>query len=57
MTGAARVEPKKFGEALEHFQKLVLAKSGHGFTNFHEGLAAVWESYKPRLHDEAVRTP
>jgi hypothetical protein len=55
MTGAARVEPKKFGEALEHFQKLVLAKSGHGFTNFHEGLAAVWESYKPRLRDEAVR--
>jgi hypothetical protein len=55
MTGAPRVDPKKFGEALEHFQKLVLAKSGHGFTNFHEGLAAVWESYKPRLHDEALR--
>jgi hypothetical protein len=48
-------ESKKFGEAFERFQKLILAKSGHPFTNFHEGLAAVWESYKPRLHDEAVR--
>jgi hypothetical protein len=49
------LEPKKFGEAFGHFQKLILARSGHPFTNFHEGLAAVWESYKPRLHEEGVR--
>jgi hypothetical protein len=50
-----RVEVKKFREAFEHFQKLILAKSGHPFTSFYDGLAAVWESYKPRLRDEAVQ--
>jgi hypothetical protein len=38
-----------FREAFTRFQRLVAAKSGHPFTNFHEGLAAVWEDYKPRL--------
>jgi hypothetical protein len=30
------------------------AKSGHPFRTFEEGLAAVWESYKPRLRDHAL---
>ncbi|OWK20246.1 hypothetical protein AJ88_32025 [Mesorhizobium amorphae CCBAU 01583] len=36
------------------FQGLITAKSGHPFTGFQEGLAAVWESYKPRLRDYAL---
>jgi hypothetical protein len=31
------------------------ARSGHPFTSFSEGLAAVWESYKPRLREHALR--
>jgi hypothetical protein len=43
-----------FQQVFSHFQELMLAQSGRRFTNFHEGLAAVWESYKPRLRDRAV---
>jgi hypothetical protein len=43
-----------FSEAFSRFQQLIVAKSGHRFTNFHEGLAAVWESYKPRLRGKAL---
>lgn len=53
MTGPA-ISPTQFQEAFARFQALITAKSGHAFTNFHEGLAAVWENYKPRLHDHAV---
>ena len=48
------VDPKAFREAFARFQQLMVAKSGHRFTDFHEGLAAVWESYKPRLRDKAL---
>lgn len=50
----AGIDPRAFREAFARFQGLITAKSGHPFTNFHEGLAAVWESYKPRLRDYAL---
>lgn len=50
----AAIDPREFREAFARFQRLITAKSGHAFTNFHEGLAAVWESYKPRLRDHAL---
>lgn len=51
---APHIDRKTFKEALARFNDLVKAKSGHAFTGFHEGLAAVWESYKPRLRDYAL---
>jgi hypothetical protein len=54
ITAAAAVNPLAFREAFARFQALITAKSGHAFTGFHEGLAAVWESYKPRLRDTAL---
>jgi hypothetical protein len=48
------IDPKALHEAFARFQQLILAKSGHRFTNFDEGLAAVWESYKPRLRNKAL---
>jgi len=48
------IDPNAFRESFARFQELMVAKSGHRFTDFHEGLAAVWESYKPRLRDEAL---
>jgi hypothetical protein len=50
---APTIESRAFRAAFERFQGLVTAKSGHPFRNFHEGLAAVWESYKQRLRDHA----
>lgn len=46
--------PHGFDAAYSRFQSLMMAKSGHAFTGFHEGLAAVWESYKPRLREHAL---
>lgn len=54
ITNAAGIDPRAFREAFVRFQRLIAAKSGHPFTSFHEGLAAVWESYKPRLRDDAL---
>ena len=55
-TIAAGVDSRAFRDAFARFQSLIAAKDkGHAFTNFHEGLAAVWESYKPRLRDHALR--
>jgi hypothetical protein len=54
MSGSPSINPVAFQQGFVRFQKLMVAKSGHPFTNFQEGLAAVWESYKPRLHDKAV---
>jgi hypothetical protein len=51
---SASIDSKAFSEAFARFQKLVTAKSGHPFRGFDEGLAAVWESYKPRLRDHAL---
>src|SRR5437773_8876530 len=48
------LDPNRFRIAFDRFGKLVAAyDKGHAFTNFREGLAAVWESYKPRLRDHA----
>ncbi len=43
-----------YHEAFSIFKELVLEASGHPFTNFNEGIAAVWESYKPRLREHAL---
>ncbi len=51
---AAGIDPRAFREAFARFQRLITAKSGHPFTNFNEGLAATWESYKPRLREYAL---
>lgn len=51
---AVAVDPSAFHEAFARFQALIAAKSGHAFTGFQEGLAAVWESYKPRLREYAL---
>ncbi|MDB5407735.1 MAG: hypothetical protein JWL84_2647 [Rhodospirillales bacterium] len=53
MTGAT-INSQAFGAAFNRFQGLIAAKSGQPFRDFHEGLAAVWESYKPRLRDYAL---
>lgn len=48
------LDPDRFRVDFDRFGKLVAAyDKGHTFTNFREGLAAVWESYKPRLRDHA----
>lgn len=45
----------QFQTKFESFKKLATALDNtHGFTNFHEGFAAVWESYKPRLRELAL---
>ena len=43
-----------FDAAFIRFQELVTAKSGKPFSSFDEGMAAVWESYKPRLREHAL---
>jgi hypothetical protein len=43
-----------FRTAFNRFQKLVAIYSGHEFTSLNEGLAAVWEGYKPKLRDLAL---
>ncbi len=52
---AAAISPQHFRKAFARFQALVVARSGHPFTNFHEGMAAAWESYKPRLREHALK--
>jgi hypothetical protein len=43
-----------FPVAFEHFRALVKSHDKeNAFTNFHEGLTAAWEGYKPRLRDFA----
>lgn len=50
----AGIDGGAFLGALERFSELVEAKSDHPFPSFDEGLAAVWENYKPRLRDHAL---
>ena len=52
MTGTT-IDLIEFQKAFERFQELTIAKSGHQFETFHDGLAAE-ESYKPRLRDLAI---
>nr|WP_312990642.1 hypothetical protein [Brevundimonas diminuta] len=50
-----QLSPTAFRDAFGRFQrKVAAADHGHAFTNFNEGLAAVWEAYKPRLRAHAV---
>ena len=53
MTGTT-IDLIKFQIAFERFQELIAVKSGHPFETFHDGYAAVEESYKPRLRDYAI---
>ncbi|WP_206664655.1 hypothetical protein [Dankookia rubra] len=49
------LQSSRFREAFAHFQRLIAANDkGHPFTNFHEGVAATWEDYKPRLRKYAL---
>lgn len=50
----ARIDDDAFRGAFERFRALIETTSGHPFRGFDEGLAAVWESYKPRLRDHAL---
>ena len=50
----AGIDHDAFRGVFDRFSELVKAKSGHPFRSFDEGLAAVWESYKPRLRDHAL---
>jgi hypothetical protein len=43
-----------YEDGYARFQSLISAKSGHRFESFQEGIADVWESYKPRLRDRAI---
>lgn len=60
--GAARPSPggdvaigqDAFRKAFDRFQQLIVARSGHRFVNFDEGMAARWENYKPRLRARAL---
>ena len=52
---AGGIDGVAFRGAFDRFRELVMARSGHPFRSFDEGLAAVWESYKPRLRDHALR--
>lgn len=51
---SASIDARAFQAAFARFQELIVAKSGHSFKSFDEGLAAVWESYKPRLREHAL---
>ena len=53
MSGA-RIDGSAFRAAFDRFDELVRARSGHPFRGFDEGLAGVWEDYKPRLRDHAL---
>lgn len=50
----AGIDGGSFRGAFDRFSELVKAKSGHPFRGFDEGLASVWESYKPRLRQRAL---
>jgi hypothetical protein len=54
VTASASIDARAFREAFARFQELITVKSGHPFRSFDEGLAAVWESYKPRLREHAL---
>ena len=53
MNGAG-IDGGDFRDAFDRFRALVEGRSGFAFRDFDEGLAAAWESYKPRLRDHAL---
>ena len=51
----SKLDPDRFDEQFQRFKSLVPRHNkGHPFTNFHEGVVAVWEGYKPHLRDRAL---
>ena len=49
------LDPDRFNEQFQRFTGLVPRHNkGHAFTNFHEGVVAVWEGCKPHLRDRAL---
>lgn len=46
--------PGDFKAIFARFQALIVARSGHRFETFEDGVAASWESYKPRLRELAL---
>ena len=51
-----RLDEAAFRSAFANFQRLVTDyDNGNAFINFQEGLIAVWEGYKPRLREQALR--
>ena len=49
------LDPDRFNEQFQRFKSLVPKHDkGHAFTNFHEGVVAVWEGYKLHLRDRAL---
>ena len=49
------LSPDRFRSQFSRFQRLIAANDkGNAFTDFHEGVAGVWEGYKPRLRDHAL---
>ena len=53
MSGAG-IDGNALRSAFDRCRALVEVRSGHPIRGFDEGLAAVWESYKPRLRDHAL---
>jgi hypothetical protein len=48
--------PGRFQTQFARFQRLIADNDkGNAFTNFQEGVAGVWEGYKPHLRDHALR--
>ena len=53
--GVIDLDSDRFNEQFQRFKSLVsIHNKGHAFTNFHEGVVAVWEGYKPHLRDRAL---
>lgn len=51
----SELDPDRFHEQFQRFQNLVPRHNkGHPFTNFREGVVAVWEGYKPHLRERAL---
>ncbi len=54
VASAPTLRPGDFKAVFARFQSLVTARSDHRFETFEDGLAATWESYKPKLRDHAL---
>ena len=53
--GVIELDRDRFNEQFQRFKNLIpVHNKGHAFTNFHEGVVAVWEGYKPHLRDHAL---
>ena len=53
--GVIELDRDRFNDQFQRFKNLIpVHNKGHAFTNFHEGVVAVWEGYKPHLRDHAL---